>query len=111
MNQADAIAITLAALDGGAFAGRVWREGVGPAVVAVRKGRVVDITSKHVPTMRDLCEAEDAVAMFREVPGEDLCSVGDLLTGVYRAARVWRRLICRPSRQRALHLRRRCWSG
>ena len=88
MNQADAIATTLAALENGSFAGRVWREGVGPAVVAVRKGRVVDITSKRVPTMRDLCEAADAASMLAAMPGEDLCSVGDLLSGTYAGARV-----------------------
>ena len=88
MNQADAIATTLVALENGAFAGRVWREGVGPSVVAVRNGRVVDITSKHVSTMRDLCEADDAAAMVTEAPGEDLSSIGDLLAGACRGARV-----------------------
>ena len=36
----------------GLFLGRVWRAGIGPAVVTVRGGRVVDITTKAAPTMR-----------------------------------------------------------
>ena len=49
----------------GALAGRVWRPEVGgPSVVAVRGGGVWDI-SNLAPTMRDLAESGDAVAMLR----------------------------------------------
>ena len=36
----------------GLYVGRVWREGIGPAVVCLRGGRIVDITTKAAPTMR-----------------------------------------------------------
>jgi fumarylacetoacetate (FAA) hydrolase family protein len=68
--------------------GRVWRPGLagdaagGPAVVAVRKGRLVDI-SRHAATVSELLEREDALALVREADGDDL---GDALELV-RAAR------------------------
>lgn len=65
--------------DGGSLVGRVWRADVeGPAVVTVRDGRVVDITSHEFPTMRDLLEADDPAALVRRQKGEDLGSVEDI---------------------------------
>lgn len=58
--------------------GRVWRpEVAGPSVVLVRKGEVIDITSKY-PTMSDLL-AVDAVSVFDSVAGEFLGPVEDFL--------------------------------
>ncbi len=53
--------------------GRVWRDGpqAGPAVVAVRGGRMVDIT-RHAPTVSDLFEREDLLAIVRDAEGEAL---------------------------------------
>jgi fumarylacetoacetate (FAA) hydrolase family protein len=68
----------------GCFVGRVWREGVGPAVVTLRGGRVVDVTTKAAPTMRDLLEMADPVGFVGSVAGEDIGSVGDLETGALR---------------------------
>jgi fumarylacetoacetate (FAA) hydrolase family protein len=79
MNHAQAILLTVEALNSGSFAGRVWRDGIGPCVVVVRKGRVVDITSKTTPTMRDLCEREDAAKIIATAPGHDLGSAEALL--------------------------------
>lgn len=64
-------------LDGALLVGRVWRgAGVdGPAVVAVRRGRLVDIT-RHAATVADLFEREDMLAIVRDAEGEDL---GDAL--------------------------------
>ena len=39
----------------GLWLGRVWRDGVGPAVVTLREGQVVDITSRAAPTARAAC--------------------------------------------------------
>jgi fumarylacetoacetate (FAA) hydrolase family protein len=65
--------------DGSSLVGRVWRADVeGPAVVTVRGGRVVDITSREFPTMRDLLEADDPAALVRRQKGEDLGSVEDI---------------------------------
>jgi fumarylacetoacetate (FAA) hydrolase family protein len=61
--------------------GRVWRPGSadcavdGPAVVAVRRGRLVDIT-RHAATVADLFERDDMLAIVRDAEGEDL---GDAL--------------------------------
>jgi fumarylacetoacetate (FAA) hydrolase family protein len=79
MKHADAVQYTLNALKTGSFAGRVWRKDVGPCVVAVREGRVVDITSKATPTMRDLCERPDAPALIATAKGEDLGTVEGIL--------------------------------
>lgn len=56
----------------GTYVGRHWRAGIGPAVVALRGGRVVDITSAEVPTLSALTEAADPVAVARHAPGVDL---------------------------------------
>jgi fumarylacetoacetate (FAA) hydrolase family protein len=60
------------------LAGRIWRPDVGPCVVAIRDSRVIDITSKTIPTMRDLCEADDPAETLRNAPGEDLGNLSDL---------------------------------
>jgi len=65
--------------DGGLFVGRVWRDGTGPAVVAVRGGRVVDITSRAAPTMRDLLEQADIPAFVSGTAGEDIGSEAEVI--------------------------------
>jgi fumarylacetoacetate (FAA) hydrolase family protein len=59
--------------------GRVWRdgEGAGPAVVAVRGGRMVDIT-RHAPTVSELFDRADLLAVVRDADGEDLGAAFDL---------------------------------
>jgi fumarylacetoacetate (FAA) hydrolase family protein len=79
MNKSQAISATVEATRSGSFAGRVWREGKGPCVVALRQGRVVDITTKMVPTMRDLCERDDAATLIALTPGFDIGSVEEIL--------------------------------
>lgn len=57
--------------------GRIFRPDVGgPSLVAVRNGRLVDISSAF-PTARDLCEQADPAASLRDARGED---IGDLAT-------------------------------
>jgi fumarylacetoacetate (FAA) hydrolase family protein len=69
--------------------GRVWRPASennavnGPAVVAVRGGRVIDIT-RHAPTVSDLFERDDAVAIARSAPGDDLGDVAELVAASER---------------------------
>lgn len=73
--------------------GRVWRAGDtngavdGPAVVAVRKGRVVDIT-RHAPTVSALFERADLLAIVRDADGEDLGLAADLANGQGGAVRL-----------------------
>lgn len=56
----------------GLFVGRVWREGIGPSLVTVRDGIVVDITTPAAPTMRDLLEQADIPAFVAAIAGEDV---------------------------------------
>jgi fumarylacetoacetate (FAA) hydrolase family protein len=65
--------------EGGTLVGRVWRGDVGgPALVTVRGGRLVDITSREFPTMRDLLEADDPAALVSGRDGEDIGAVEDI---------------------------------
>ncbi|MBO9412460.1 MULTISPECIES: fumarylacetoacetate hydrolase family protein [unclassified Ruegeria] len=56
----------------GLWLGRVERPGVGPAVVTLRDGQVIDITSKTAPTVRDILEMDDAAGYVRSASGETL---------------------------------------
>ena len=62
----------------GLFVGRVWRAGIGPALVTRRGGRVFDITSRTAPTLRDLLEQPDIPAFVAAVPGEDIGAVKNI---------------------------------
>ncbi|SPF78006.1 fumarylacetoacetate hydrolase family protein [Pseudoprimorskyibacter insulae] len=61
--------------------GRVSRPGIGPAVVTIRDGAVIDITSPACPTMHDLLEMDAPAAYVRGAEGEAIGSVGDLASG------------------------------
>ena len=78
---------TLPADSDATLLGRVWRPGIGPAVVAIRGGDVVDITSRDTPTVREVTEAADPVDVARNAPGETLTSVGDLLANADETTR------------------------
>ena len=62
----------------GTFAGRVWRPGIGPCVVTIRDGRVLDITAKGLATLRDLLESAAPARIAQEAEGTDLGPVTDL---------------------------------
>lgn len=67
-------------LDNALLVGRVWRAAPidGPAVVAVRGGRLVDITP-HAATVSDLFERDDLLEIIRTAEGEDLGDVRELV--------------------------------
>jgi len=72
------IAQTTAELDPkGLWLGRVDVAGVGPLVVTLHDGVLVDITSKEAPTARDILERDDAADYVRAAPG---CAVPDQAT-------------------------------
>lgn len=66
---------------GGLWLGRVERPGIGPAVVTVRDGVVVDITGKAAPTVRDVMELDDPAAHVRAASGEEIGRVEDIAAG------------------------------
>ncbi|WEX78112.1 fumarylacetoacetate hydrolase family protein [Sinorhizobium numidicum] len=69
------------AYETGTFVGRVWRPDVaGPSLVVVKNGELIDITSKAVPTMRDLLDLDDPVAHVRSAPGEVLAPPAAVMT-------------------------------
>lgn len=59
-------------LPDGLWLGRVWRAGIGPSVVTLREGRLIDITSKAAPTMRDVLEQGDISGFVARQSGQDL---------------------------------------
>lgn len=60
--------------------GRLWRAApvLGPSVIVVRHGQVFDIT-KAAPTVADLLDSPDPLALARNAPGEPLGDIGALL--------------------------------
>jgi fumarylacetoacetate (FAA) hydrolase family protein len=60
-------------IDAALLVGRVWRDGPhpGPAIVAVRRGQLVDIT-RHASTLSDLFERADLLDVVRTADGEAL---------------------------------------
>ncbi len=50
-----------------------------PRVITVRDGRVIDITSKTAPTMRDICESADAASYVAGATGTDVGSAADIV--------------------------------
>ncbi|WP_380058147.1 fumarylacetoacetate hydrolase family protein [Falsihalocynthiibacter sp. SS001] len=63
----------------GTYIGRVWDAAAqGPSVVTLREGRVIDITSKAAPLVRDICEMDDPTAYVRTAEGVDIGALADL---------------------------------
>src|SRR3569833_3755432 len=64
----------------GTFLGRVHSPGTAhPLVVSARDGMIVDITSAHAPTVRDICEMDDPAGYVRGIKGRPL-GAGDAIT-------------------------------
>lgn len=59
--------------------GRIWRAGIGPSLVTIRAGHLIDVTTAAAPTMRDLLETPDIPAYLAAIPGEDLGPLAPLL--------------------------------
>lgn len=74
----------------GMFVGRIWRPGIGPALVAHRDGRLIDVTAPAAPTMRDLLEMDDPAGWIAAQAGEDIGALADfaVTTGGEDAARL-----------------------
>ncbi|WP_417584869.1 fumarylacetoacetate hydrolase family protein [Pelagibacterium sp.] len=68
--------------DQGVFVGRViLAEGGHPRIVTVRDGKVIDITSKAAPTVRDICEMGDPAGYVKSAQGQPVASLDAVLEG------------------------------
>jgi len=64
----------------GTLLGRIWSPAAGgPSVIALRQGRVIDITSRTAPLVRDICEMDDPAGYVQSAQGQDIGAVDDLL--------------------------------
>lgn len=50
-----------------------------PRIVTVRDNKLIDITNKTAPTVRDICEMDNPAEYVSNVKGVEICSVEDLL--------------------------------
>jgi fumarylacetoacetate (FAA) hydrolase family protein len=72
----------------GAYLGRAMAGGWShPAVVTVRDGEVLDITSAIAPTARDICEMDDPAGFVRAAPGGSVGTLDDILRNSLRENR------------------------
>ena len=63
----------------GCFIGRIWDNSKnGPCLIRIKDGNLYDITSKEIPTVRDLLELEDIKKYLNNVQGIKLISVEEL---------------------------------
>lgn len=59
--------------------GRVWRpDADGASLIVLRGDRVIDVTSRDVPTMRDLMERADILGHLHAAQGEDLGPLSEI---------------------------------
>lgn len=72
--------VGLSAGETGTFIGRAWRPGIGPSVVTLRDGDVVDITSKQAPTVSALLEIQDVSGFLGSLDGQAIGSLDDIVT-------------------------------
>ncbi len=61
----------------GTWLGRIDRRGIGPSVVTLRDGVLIDITSKVAPTVRDILERDDATHYVQAAEGTPIGTVSD----------------------------------
>ena len=72
----------------GVFLGRAFAEDwPHPAVVTVRDGQVVDITSAAAPTSRDVCEHADPASFVAKAEGRPVGTLADIAANSFSAAR------------------------
>ena len=62
----------------GTWIGRIWTPDVGPSVVTIRDGQVIDITSKTAPLVRDICEMDDPAAYVKAAEGRAVGSLDEI---------------------------------
>jgi fumarylacetoacetate (FAA) hydrolase family protein len=71
----------------GCFVGRVWdNQKGGPCLIKVKDGYVYDITTKEIPTVRDLLELDNIKEYLSNCSGEKLISIENLLSSSFKTA-------------------------
>ncbi len=78
LSSFDAVEILPADGYQGALAGRVWRPGIGPSVVAIREEGVFDISATHA-TMSELSALENPAQALKAAQGERIASLDELV--------------------------------
>ena len=72
----------------GVFLGRAFAQGwTHPAIVTVRDGQVVDITSKAAPTSRDVCEQGEPAAYLKNAEGKPVGTLAEIAKNSFSAIR------------------------
>src|SRR5690606_7640819 len=70
----------------GIFLGRAFAEGwAHPAIVTVRDGQVVDITSAVAPTSRDVCEQPDPASYVKKAEGRVVGTLAGIAANSFSA--------------------------
>ncbi len=65
--------------ENGSFVGRVWSKSEeGPLIVKVHEGFLYDITSKEVPTMRELLEKQSPADYISKIKGKKIISLDEI---------------------------------
>ena len=62
----------------GVFVGRVWVPDTGPVLVKLCDGDLFDITSRDIPTIRDLLELENPAGHIAHISGRRIEALADL---------------------------------
>ncbi|MDH5797290.1 MAG: fumarylacetoacetate hydrolase family protein [Paracoccaceae bacterium] len=65
----------------GTLVGRVWRPGIGPALVKLEGDVLIDITCRATPTMRDLLERDDLHAFLADIQGVTAGTLEEAVAG------------------------------
>ena len=65
----------------GTLVGRVWRPGIGPALVKLDGDFLIDITCRATPTMRDLLERDDLHAFLADIQGVTAGTLEEAVAG------------------------------
>ena len=63
----------------GCFVGRAWRPGIGPAIIRLQDGQVIDITGQDLPTMQALLESANPAEAARRATGPVIATLDELL--------------------------------
>jgi len=72
----------------GIFLGRAMAQGwMHPAIVTVRDGMVLDITSGEAPTSRDVCELSDPAGYVSKAEGKPVGTLADIAANSFAAGR------------------------